>query len=234
MKITMIGHSSLLIETEDKRILTDPFFNRWGNPVFARIAAPAQSPEELKEVDLVLVSHDHWDHTDSEYFGMIGNKPVLAPRLSCGMLKVLGARNVRGVKAWEEIDICGIRITVVPAVHVTATVGFLLHIEGKQIYFAGDTYYHPFMQIIAQKFQLDAALMPVITFRIPMTMSEKTAVKAVQTLQPKTVIPIHLDIEPRLPLMRTRQSVKSFVERLHQSGSQTNVEFLNNGESYSI
>ena len=76
--------------------------------------------------------------------------------------------------------------------------GFVIEAEGKQIYFAGDTYFGGFMKEIAARFRLDLALMPVTTFRIPMTMGEKGAARAVEVLGPRTVIPIHLGIQPAL------------------------------------
>ena len=63
MRITMIGHSTVLIEAGGMKILTDPYFGTWGNPAYKRLAPPARKREELRDVDLVLVSHNHWDHT---------------------------------------------------------------------------------------------------------------------------------------------------------------------------
>ena len=64
MKVTMIGHSTVLIEAAGMKILTDPYFGTWGNLAYKRIAPPFKSREEMAAVDLVLVSHNHWDHTD--------------------------------------------------------------------------------------------------------------------------------------------------------------------------
>jgi L-ascorbate metabolism protein UlaG (beta-lactamase superfamily) len=68
MKVTMIGHSTVLIEAAGTKILTDPYFGTWGNLAYKRIAPPSETREGLEAVDLVLVSHNHWDHTDSGYF----------------------------------------------------------------------------------------------------------------------------------------------------------------------
>ena len=68
MKVTMIGHSTVLIEAAGMKILTDPYFGTWGNLAYKRTAPPSRTREELEAVDLVLVSHNHWDHTDSRYF----------------------------------------------------------------------------------------------------------------------------------------------------------------------
>jgi L-ascorbate metabolism protein UlaG (beta-lactamase superfamily) len=55
MQITMIGHSTVLIETGGKKILTDPFFGVRGNPAFARVGVPARSRQECSHIDAVLV-----------------------------------------------------------------------------------------------------------------------------------------------------------------------------------
>jgi L-ascorbate metabolism protein UlaG (beta-lactamase superfamily) len=105
-------------------------------------------------------------------------------------------------------------------------------VEDKRIYFAGDTYYRAFMKEIGKKFALDVALLPVTTYRIPMTMGEKSAVRAVDALSPKTVIPIHLGITPRNPLLRSGESPEGFMKRLRDAGSKTEVRILREGESW--
>jgi L-ascorbate metabolism protein UlaG (beta-lactamase superfamily) len=234
MRITMIGHSSILIETAGKKILTDPFWSKWGNPVYARVGIPAKSRQELKDVDCVLISHGHFDHVDRKYLRMIGNTPVITPKSTRWLIKMLGGRNVSGIKSGESINIGEITITAVPASHLIATVGFVIKSENRHIYFSGDTYYRRFMQNIGRDFQLDVALIPVTTYRIPMTMGEKQAVKAVQVLKPAVVIPIHLGLKPRSPLLRTTQTPEHFTERLKETGTPANVIILREGESYSL
>jgi L-ascorbate metabolism protein UlaG (beta-lactamase superfamily) len=66
-----------------------------------------------------------------------------------------------------------------------------------------------------------------------MTMGESGAVEAVKDLNPKTVIPIHLGLVPRSPLMRTKDSVEGFTTRLKSAGLSSEVIDLPAGESYS-
>ena len=146
----------------------------------------------------------------------------------------MGGRNVTGIKKWDSISLGEITITAVPALHLTATVGYVLQSENKQVYFAGDTFYRPFMQDIGGRFQLDVALMPVTTYRIPMTMGEKQAVQAVQALKPAVVIPIHLGLKPRSPLLRTAQTPEHFAQRLEETGTTSKVVILREGESYTL
>lgn len=235
MKFTMIGHSTVLIEAAGERILTDPYFGTWGNPAYARKGGPAMSREELRTVDLVLVSHNHFDHTDRAFFRLLAEGvPVYAPRESAWATHLKGAADVVGLKKWETRQFGPLRITAVPAAHITFTRGYVIEEEGRTVYFAGDTYYGDFMHEIGAKFLIDVALMPVTTFLIPMTMSETSAVDAVQALKPKVVIPIHLGIGPRSPLMRTKQTPEGFQQRVQAAGLDVEVKILHEGESWEL
>jgi L-ascorbate metabolism protein UlaG (beta-lactamase superfamily) len=125
-----------------------------------------------------------------------------------------------------------ITITAVPAWHIAVTRGYVIESEGKRVYFAGDTYYGPFMREIGQRFQLDVALIPVTTFRVPMTMGEKAAVRAVHDLNPSVVIPIHLGVRPRSPLLRTNHTPEGFARRVSEAGLEAEIVILKEGESW--
>ena len=221
-----------LIETGGERLLTDPFFGTFGNLGYARLALPARKREELTDVDLVLLSHGHFDHLDRTFLRALPpTTPILIPKRMLFALWHAG-HNVIRQQTWQPYTFGEITITPVPAVHPAIAVGFVIESEGKCVYFAGDTYFRPFMNEIRRKFTLDVALMPVTTYLIPMTMGEKEAVLAVEALDPKVVIPIHLGIQPRSPFMRTRQSPESFQQRLQQAGSKTQVVLLREGETW--
>jgi L-ascorbate metabolism protein UlaG (beta-lactamase superfamily) len=233
MKITMIGHSTILIEADGVRVMTDPYFGTWGNPAYARLAKPLLPRQALQDVDGVLISHHHWDHVDAAFLrGLKAGTPVLTP--SVWLSRLYGAREVVAASPWQSHMLGALKVTVVPARHLAVCCGYVLEAEGKAIYFAGDTYYSGFMDDIARRFKLDAALMPVTTYAIPMTMGEKAAVHAVLDLNPARVIPIHLGIQPRSPLLRTGQSVTGFTRRLAQAGSPAQVITLAEGQSIEV
>ncbi len=233
MKITMIGHSTVLIETAGKRVLTDPYFGLHGNPAYARPRPPACTREELRSVDLVLVSHNHFDHVDRRFLRMLPpSVPVLAPAATAWMTRLKGGRNVTGLRPWDKKSFDGIVITAVPARHVTFTVGYVIEAEARRVYFAADTYLGSFMRRMGSEFHPDIALIPVTTFLIPMTMGEKQAVEAVRRLAPQTIIPIHLGIVPRSPLMRTSDTAEGFRERVRQAGLNTEIVILKEGENW--
>ncbi len=230
MRIRLIGHSTVLFEMGGARLLTDPYFGTWGNPAYARVALPGVRREDVGPVDAVLLSHNHWDHTDRAYFrGLPDSVPVIAPRRSRWVTRLKGARTVVGVRAWESRTVEGVRVTAVPALHMATTVGFVLEAEDGTAYFAGDTYHRPFMSEVGERFRLDVALLPVTTYRIPMTMGERGAVKAVRELRAPCVIPIHLGLQPRSPLLRTRETPQGFAVRLAREGIEARVAILEPG-----
>src|SRR5512144_2410139 len=113
--VTMIGHSTVLIEADGHRVLTDPWFGGWGHPVYKRIAPPARDRAALADVTLVVVSHNHWDHTDRSFFRSLSTDvPVLAPRESALVTRLKGARNVVGMRTWESRTFGSLRVTAVP------------------------------------------------------------------------------------------------------------------------
>lgn len=233
MQVTMIGHSTVLLELGGTKILTDPYFGTWGNPAYKRLAPPAMDRSELTDLDLVLVSHNHFDHTDRRFLSALGGDvPVLVPSLAKWRTRLKGARNLQGMWAWESKTVHSLTITAVPALHMAVTLGFIIEGEGKEVYFAGDTFYRPFMAEIGRRFQLDLTLMPVTTFRIPMTMGEKGAVRAARDLKAPVIIPIHLGLQPRSPLMRTQHTPEGFRRRLREAGLDTSVVILREGERW--
>ena len=233
MKITMIGHSCVLIEVEGQKILTDPYFSLSGNLAYRRLQPPAKTRLDLTDVNLVLLSHMHFDHFDRRYLKSLPiDTPVIAPTRTAWITKLYGARNVLGIKAWQNKEFGKVKITAVPASHLIFSTGYIIQAEGKSLYFAGDTYYGPFMMQIARKFHLHAVLIPMIRDRIAMTMGEKEAVRAVLTLKPKVVIPIHLGLTPRLAFFRRNESPEKFTRRLREVGSPAQVVILKEGESW--
>jgi len=233
MRIRLIGHSTVLFEAGGSRLLTDPFFGTWGNPAYARVAPPALARDDVGPVDAVLLSHNHWDHTDRRYLrGLPPSVPVLAPRRSQWVTRLKGARRVDGIRPWESRQVGAVRVTAVPALHLATTVGFVVEAPDGVAYFAGDTYHRPFMREVGERFRLDVALMPVTTYRIPMTMGERGAVEAVRDLRVSRVIPIHLALQPRSPLLRTRQSPEGFAARLARAGLEAEVVMLQPGDEW--
>ncbi len=232
--ISMIGHSSVLLELGGMRILTDPYFGG-GNLVYARVNPPASSRESLRDVDLVLISHNHFDHADGDYLKLLPTStPVVAPAKAAWVTKRKGAQNVVGAELWQPITFGRVKVTAVPAHHSTVTRGFIIESAGPPIYFAGDTYYGKFMERVASDYKPRVVLMPVATFRLPPTMGAKGALAATRTLKPDVIIPIHLGIKPRNPLLRTAETPERFAEQLRRESLPGKVVILREGQQWAV
>src|SRR5512140_1092017 len=141
MRITMIGHSTILLEGNETTLITDPYFGTFGHLAYERVRPPARRREELRDIDGVLVSHSHWDHTDRKFLRSLdASIPVLAPAGTSLMLKLKGARTVIPMARWESRTIGTAIVTAVPATHIARTAGYVVELDGTCAYFAGDTY----------------------------------------------------------------------------------------------
>lgn len=184
-------------------------------------------PEELEKADIILVTHHHKDHGKGVTVNRLRHADTLiaAPK-RC--IKELG-KEIEVIEPGEEIASGDIRIKAVDAYNTeqgSSTrkvhrkgygVGYLLTLEGKTIYHAGDTDFIPEMRELGA---VDAALLPIGgTF----TMDLQEAVEAAIAINPKVVIPMHY-------LETDLQEFKKKVE----AKSNTRVVLLQTGEVYKL
>jgi L-ascorbate metabolism protein UlaG (beta-lactamase superfamily) len=200
VRITYLGHATVVIDLDGVRIMTDPILR----PRVAHLrrhgtlAAAAQEP-----VDAVLLSHAHGDHLDPGSIRRVAGEPrVIAP---VGLGKLLARRGIARV---EEIDVGGqatistLGITAFAADHdgrrtpVATTrapaLGYLVR-GSRSVYFAGDTGLHDAMEELAAE-AVDVALVPVAGWGPtlgPGHMDPREAASSLKLLRPKIAIPIH-------------------------------------------
>ncbi|MFA6155484.1 MBL fold metallo-hydrolase [Mesorhizobium sp.] len=161
LKVTMVGHSTLLIQTAGLNILTDPVWSQRTSPFSfigpRRINPPGIAFADLPPIDLVLVSHNHYDHLDLATLKRLkaAHDPLLITPL--GNDALIGSA-VPGMRLtahdWgETIEIGkGVSVHVEPAHHWSARgagdrrmalwAGFVIETPGGKVYFAGDTGFH--------------------------------------------------------------------------------------------
>lgn len=196
LRLTYVGHATVLIELDGVRILTDPVLTARLGPLLRH--GPTPVPAELGAIDAVLISHAHPDHFHRPSIEAIGREPlVLVPR---GMRRaaIRLAHRTRELAVNQGIDVGAVRITAVPARHGrwpphrdARPIGFL--IEGSSgIYFAGDTALFAEMANLAGN--VDVALLPVGRWGPPFgpnRLSPVTAVDAALLVKAGVAIPIH-------------------------------------------
>jgi L-ascorbate metabolism protein UlaG (beta-lactamase superfamily) len=157
--LVWIGHATYLINKDGLTILTDPVFSKRASPVrFAgpkRLIPPAIPIEKLPKIDVITVSHNHYDHLDLRSLKKIykanPNAIFLVPKGDKRRLERRGIENVKEFLWWEEIDINGSKFTFTPVQHWSARGiadrnkslwgGWFMELKTESIYHAGDTGY---------------------------------------------------------------------------------------------
>jgi L-ascorbate metabolism protein UlaG (beta-lactamase superfamily) len=172
--ITWIGHSTFLIQVAGYNILTDPIF---GSPtfLFPRLAAPGISLKNLPPIDIVLISHNHYDHMHGPSIKKIEklHSPLfLVPYGDKAWFDLRGFKQCEEFMWWQEYRLCDMKLSFLPAHHWSQRGLFdrnrslwgswMLEIDGYSIYFAGDTAYGNHFAEIRKNFpSIDIALMPI-------------------------------------------------------------------------
>lgn len=215
--LTWIGHVTFLYQHRGLNVLTDPVFGERASPLsFAgpkRYTPPALHVDQLPPIDLVLVSHNHYDHLDRDAVKRIakrndGHVRFLVPLRCAGWFHREGIENVVELDWWDETTPMDARADVrawfVPAQHFSgrgvndrnATLwgGWVLEIGGFRLYFAGDTGYGKDFADIGSVFGgFDLSLIPIGAYEPQWFMN------AVH-VNPEDAVRIHRDV-------RSRQSI---------------------------
>lgn len=207
--LTWIGHSSFLIQTEGVNVITDPHLTARASPFSfagpARMMPPALNFADLPDLDLALISHNHYDHLDE---GTVKRLAAEHPRLHFIVPLGLKAwfinrriRNVTELDWWRETVVGNSRITAVPAQHFsgrsatdrdkTLWCGFILELAGRKIFFAGDTGYSKDFSDIGERFApVDLAMIPIGAYQ------PRWFMRSVH-IDPVEAVKIHRDLQSR-------------------------------------
>ncbi|RME99268.1 MAG: MBL fold metallo-hydrolase [Chloroflexi bacterium] len=199
LRITFVGHATMLIEMDGVRLLTDPVLRR--KVMHLRRRPPGVSPDSTQNIDAVLLSHMHFDHLDLPSLEMLGpDTRLIVPPGMGPMLARRGYRQIEELESGSETGAGPLRIQATPALHDRArfrygptadTLGFVIH-GAHSIYFPGDTDLFPEMSDLAK--QLDVALLPVWGWGPTLGkghMDPYRAALALQMLKPAWAVPIH-------------------------------------------
>jgi L-ascorbate metabolism protein UlaG (beta-lactamase superfamily) len=186
--VTWLGHSTVLIELDGVRVLTDPVL-RGRVAHLRRVPAPGAVP---KNVDAVLVSHAHRDHLDVPSLTRLGrDQRIVVPHGAGRALRRSGFRHVGEAAVDEEIRVATVAVRATWANHGAHAVGYVVS-GSRVVYFAGDT--DVFAQMSELAPALDLALLPVWGWgrRVgPGHMDPRRAARALQLLRPRVAVPIH-------------------------------------------
>jgi L-ascorbate metabolism protein UlaG (beta-lactamase superfamily) len=236
--VTFVNHSTFLIQTRELNILTDPIWSdraspfQWIGP--KRMRPPGIRFEDLPEIHVVLISHNHYDHLDLATVKRLDERyrPLFVTPLGVAQfLHQHGITHTLELDWWQEKKLNEeVTVAGVPAQHFsgrgltdrdkTLWCGYVLETPGGSIYFAGDTGYDGFFKKIGQRYApIDLALIPIGAFRprwfmSPIHVSPEEAVLIHKDVQAVTSVGIHFGTfpmaddgmdEPAQELIRARE-----------------------------
>lgn len=221
--VTFLGHASLLIQWNNFNILIDPVYQNELGPKFPSffnikgVHPPGVSFEDLPSIDLILISHNHYDHMDIDTLKELEFKhsPIILTGL--GNKKILtqeGLQQVYALDWWQNFMLSeDFEILFLPAVHssnrtifdhdFTLWGGFGIKFKDKYIYYSGDTAYGPHFNEMREKLNSPSlAILPIGAyeprwFMKSVHMNPEDMLEAVNCLNPHSVMAIHFG---RFPL----------------------------------
>lgn len=215
LAILWVGHATMLIQIDDKFILTDPVFTETVAFLSKRLIEPGIDVENLPQIDIALISHLHPDHLSFGSLEMIEEKisELIVPE---GGLLYIPNYNFESndLKWWNSTEINGVKITSTPVLHngmrygldydwlPRAFTSYIIEYNGITVYFGGDTGYDSTTTIFketAQRFpQIDLAILPIA----PIHPREYSSIRHTdphdallvgKELRAKRIIPMHYD-----------------------------------------
>jgi L-ascorbate metabolism protein UlaG (beta-lactamase superfamily) len=247
LEITWVGHATALVDVAGYRVLTDPLLTRRVAHLRRRRPVPT---DDLRDIDLVLLSHVHLDHLHRPSLERL--KPtarVLTPAGSERLVRAAGFTDVVGVRVGDRVECGPTVVEVVPAVHKRGRgphsrvkadpIGFVVEGDGRRIYFPGDT---DLFGEMAGLGDLDVALLPIWGWGSTLGeghLNPQRAAVATQLIRPGLVVPIHWgtyapeDGRRRLPSWFDQPPV-DLERELRQLGEDHRLRVLEPGASVTL
>lgn len=211
--VTWLGHSTLFMQMHGMNILTDPVFSERTSPVSfigpKRYSDLPMTPDELPDIDIVVITHDHYDHLDMDSIKKLDDKTKLfvVPLGVENHLERWGVSSdkIHNMAWWEETEINGLTIACTPARHysnrsisgggTTLFASWVFKDENYQIYESGDSGYGAHFKAIYEKYgEFDLVLTDCAQYNMQwhyIHMFPEEAAKACETLGAKISMPIH-------------------------------------------
>lgn len=215
LRATFINHATVLLQTTELNILTDPVWSMRASPLSwmgpRRVRPAGIRFEDLPKINLVLISHNHYDHMDMPTLKRLKaeHDPLFLVGLgNASLLQREGIENVKELDWWQQLEITtNTKVTGVPAQHFSQRtlwdrdkrlwLGYVIHAPEGQIYFAGDTGMGPHFEQIYQRFgAMHLSLLPFGAYKprwfmSPVHLSPHEAVIAHKQLHSEFTIGIH-------------------------------------------
>lgn len=213
--ITFVNHATFLLQWQGLTILTDPVWAKRVSPLSfygpSRVREPGIAFADLPKIDLILISHNHYDHLDKETLKQLAQRdnPMTLVAMNDGeLVRSLGLTNVVEMDWWQDIKLSdGTKITYAPTQHFSSRGlfdrnkslwgSYMIDRGGKRVYFGGDAGYSShYKDIEARLGAPDVALLGIGAyepnwFMKPMHTNPAEALQAHIDLKAKTSIGMH-------------------------------------------
>jgi len=229
IEVVWIGHASFLVRTPRFNALIDPVWAKWVGPL-KRHRDPGIDLEHLPPIDIVLITHAHFDHLCRMTLKRIvdGSQTVLVPRGVGSVVRRLDVDRIEEMSDWDYMSFHGTTIHFTPAHHWGARFihdttrhfgGYVIESPEHTVYHSGDSAYFDGFTEIGKRYDIDTALLPIGAYDCPsgreVHMNPEEAVKAFFDLGAHRMIPMHhatfpISNEHRSePLIRLRNAVEA-------------------------
>ncbi|MDA7890093.1 MBL fold metallo-hydrolase [Akkermansiaceae bacterium] len=209
VRTTWIGHASVLVQFGQHTVIFDPNWANWHGPV-KRQREPGLELCRLPELDLVLVSHAHFDHLHKPSLKVIeAAHGIVVPKGSGSLVKNLDFASIQEMAVWEECEIGGMRIVHTPSRHWGARYGadtnrdyggFLVGSGDRKVFHAGDSAYFDGFKEIGRREDICVALLPIGAYEAPsgrdVHMNPEEALQAFEDLGAEFMLPMHYGTFP--------------------------------------
>jgi L-ascorbate metabolism protein UlaG (beta-lactamase superfamily) len=209
VRITWIGHASFFLQFAGHSVIVDPNWAGWHGPVKRQIR-PGLQLRDVPDVDLVLVTHAHFDHLHKPSLKTLrANQGIVVPNGSGSLVRKLGFPAIHEVKVWEELCFDTLEIIHTPSHHWGARFlhdthrdygGYIVRTGGKSVFHCGDSAYFDGFEEIGRRHAIDVALMPIGAYDAPsgrdVHLNPEEAVRAFGELGAKVIIPMHYGTFP--------------------------------------
>ena len=215
LRVTWVNHSTTLIQMDGLNILTDPIWSERASPVQwagpRRFHTPGLPLEALPPIDVVMLSHNHYDHLDVTTLRRLSRKHqprILVPLGVSAFLRRKGVAGAEEVDWWQELSLGeGIRVTAMPAKHFSGRgffdrdrslwASYMISGPTGNVYFGGDTGFGPHFQQVRERFgNIRLAILPIgafepVWFMSRVHVSPEEALRAHAILGASTSLAIH-------------------------------------------
>lgn len=210
VRLTWVGHAGFYVQFADHSVMVDPNWARWHGFV-KRLRQPGLPLKEIPELDLVMVTHAHFDHLHKPSLKVLqSRKGIIVPTGSATLVRGLGFPGVHEMKIWDCLEFDGINVIHTPSHHWGARYihdthrdygGYLMEAGGKSVFHCGDSaWFDGFKEIGRRHPNIDVALMPIGAYDAPsgrdVHMNPEEAVRAFAELDAKVMIPMHYGTFP--------------------------------------